>query len=193
MKMKYLAEGVERYKSRTAKIFILCCVIMFYISTITRTYTIGTSHILESLINLYSLFIIGLVGLHEFCRIVVFDYIVQNFKVISHRTGKGILFIMISFLYFPQSQGTRQNYSGYILFFSGIILILLDVKFSYDAKKTPYEIAMEKSKKKNELNIESNINDKVCYVNLDVSSSNQDSQNNKPPQSKNPYEIPEDF
>jgi hypothetical protein len=111
--------------------------------------------------------------------------LLENMKIITHYHGKGIVFILISVLYMSHSLGTQQNYSAYLMFAVGIILIAADYKF----------VAEDEEKK--EL-VKFNNNKGVMRVEITDGDSNRTEGDVKievPPKkvSTNPYDIPDDF
>jgi hypothetical protein len=134
-KVKKILSSIERNKSKVAKFLIICAVVKFFVSILYRIYSIKDSRtLLETTLNLYSLVIIGCVFLHEFLPCFLCQILVDNFKVISHYPGKGIIFILVSIIYMSHSLGNQQNYSAYLLFAVGIILIAADCKLVREDK-----------------------------------------------------------
>jgi hypothetical protein len=195
-KMKALLEGIERNKGKITKFFIVCAAVKFYISTIYLAYVIKDSKMIETFIDIYSIFIITLIVLHEFVSCIVFNFITENFKMITHNTGRGILLIMISFLYMPPTQALskQQNYSAVLLFSSGLILILLDIKIKSEDVKSAYELALERSLTSNSKNLKP-IGDNHIILDADIMEKKIEASPEIKPniKSTNPYDIPEDF
>lgn len=118
------------------------------------------------------------------------------------------LYCRISIIYFAPGLGEQQNYSAYLLLFTGIISIVLDCKFDREKKsilafpigteKVPYvredlESTSERDNKQTELNSkklelnpqsENNFNN--CTDGCNVVSTDT-------PIKSNPYDIPDDF
>jgi hypothetical protein len=172
VKVKQILNGIERNKSKISKFLIICVFINFLVSTLYRMYSIQDSRtLIETMINLYSSFIIVSIFLHEFLKCFLLSSIIENFKAITHLQGQGLLFTLVSFVYMSRTLGTQQNYSAYLLFFVGVVLIALDRKFTYEELK-------EEARKDVEVVV----------------------QNSQPEETKkevkvtnNPYDIPEDF
>jgi hypothetical protein len=176
VKVKEILSGIERNKSKISKFLIICASINFLISTLYRLYSSQDSRtLIETMINLYSLFIVVSIFLHEFLKCFLLTSIVDNFKAITHLQGQGLLFILVSLVYMSRSLGTQQNYSAYLLFFVGIILIALDRKLTYEELK---EERVSKPEKDVEIVVE-NITQEETKKEVKVTS--------------NPYDIPEDF
>lgn len=177
VKVKKILNGIERNKSKIAKFFIFCAFVNFLISTLYRMYSSQDSRtLIETMINIYSLFIVVSIFLHEFLKCFLINSIIENFKVITHFQGQGFLFILISFVYMSHALGTQQNYSAYLLFFVGIVLIALDRKLAYEELK---EESTSKQEKNVEIVIENQQSDDTTKREVKVTS--------------NPYDIPEDF
>jgi hypothetical protein len=192
-KVKAILTSIERNKGKILKFFILGAVIKFFASTVYRIYSVKESRTqIETTINIYSLLVIGLVFLHEFLPCFLFKSITDNFKMITHYSGKGALFILISIIFMSHTLDTQQNYSAYLLFTVGCILICADCKFYVQEERSPFEIAMERSKNKAEQYVE------TLSVNIENpieknSSNNSAELTNVKPITVNPYDIPDDF
>ncbi len=110
--------------------------------------------------------------------------------------------------------GAQQNYSSYFLFFAGIVLILVDYKCNGEEKKSPYQLAMEKSAQNKKMpsiiGIESSrgvmeITPRMETEKFDSNDQNESSgcqgrdtevevsQKVENVLSTNPYDIPDDF
>lgn len=184
-KVKLILTGIERYKDKIARCFIICAVIKFFSSTLYRIYSIQDSRTqLETIINVYSLFIIGAVFIHEFLKCLFLDVIKRNFGVFTHRQGQGFLFVLVSFIYMAKSLGVQQNYSAYLLFFVGIMLIISQFNFADQSQENdPFKRVIEECK--NEKNLQE--------VKIDVVDMNENSDRKEVAAASNPYDIPEDF
>ena len=132
-KVKNILTSLEKNKSKLAKFLILCAAIKFFTSTLYRVYSITDSRtLIETTINIYSMLIIGCIFLHEFFKCFLCTGLIQNMKLITHYQGQGTAFILVSFIYMSRSLDSQQNYSAYLLFFVGIMLIALNCKFVND-------------------------------------------------------------
>jgi hypothetical protein len=157
--MKSLLRGLDNNRGRIMKFFITCAFLEFFISTLYRTVEVKDSRTqIETIINIYSLLITILIVSHEFLACLLPKLLLENFKLITHYPGKGILFIMISLIYFSPTFGVQQNYSAYLLFFVGLICLFADCRkdeqfnlkvrdlelpvetVSMDKKSNPYDI-----------------------------------------------------
>jgi hypothetical protein len=119
------------------KFFITCAVLEFFISTFYRIVQVKDSRTqIETIINVYSLLLIGAIFIHETISCLIPRVLSENFKLITHYTGKGVLFIMVSFIYFSPSLGNQQNYSAYLLFFVGLICLFADCRVTTDPEAT---------------------------------------------------------
>lgn len=207
-KVKKLLTNLERVKAKIAKFVIVCAALKFFSSTLYRIYDVQDSRtLLETMINLYSLLIMSMILLHEFIKCFLCRAITDNFKVITHYRGKGFVFILLSFIYMAPSLGTQQNYSGYLLFFSGLVLILIDLKFETEKTLSPYEMAIERSKNRSQKSGEMDCLESAREtresnaVEVDSPSKNCCKNNNesigaieiKIQTPSNPYDIPDDF
>ena len=133
-KVKNILTSLGRNKGKIIRIFIFMAIIKFYISALYRLCEDKDSRKqLETTINIYSLFVLGIIFLHEFCNCLIPSFISDNFKMITHFSGKGILFILISIIFMNPLLGNQQNYSGYMLLCVGILSIFADLNF--DLKK----------------------------------------------------------
>ena len=181
-KVRNILSGIERKKSKVAKFFIICAVLEFFISTLYRIYSIQDSRtLIETTINVYSLLIVGSCFIHEFMKCLLCKSFIENFKIITHYQGKGIIFILISIIYMSHSLGNQQNYSAYLLFAVGLLLIAADCKFVQETEEV--SPALEKQV---EINIvpqysqrENNYEENKIEIPKKVAS--------------NPYDIPDDF
>lgn len=177
VKVKQILNGIERNKSKIAKFLIMCAVVNFLISTLYRLYSSQDSRtLIETMINMYSLFVVVSIFLYEFLKCFLFTSIIENFKAITHYQGQGLLLILISFIYMSRSLGAQQNYSAYLLFCVGIILIALDRNLAYEELKT--ESSKFQPEKDLEIVVETKI-DEPTSREVKVTS--------------NPYDIPDDF
>lgn len=199
-KVQQFLTGLERNKEKIAKFFITCAVLKFFSSTLYRIYSIQNSRTqIESTINVYSLFIVGFVFFHEFLKCLLCKAFTDNLKLLTHYKGKGIAFILISFIYMSQSMGNQQNYSAYLLFFVGIILLFVDCKFESEGeKKSPYELALERTKSKQQReSVEFEpIENHPSYAPTNGTDSSREIHTSieiPKKESTNPYDIPEDF
>jgi uncharacterized protein YacL len=200
-KVKQLLTSIEKNKGKMAKFFIACSLLKFVSSTLYRVYSTKDSRTqIETTINIYCLFIVGAIFLHEFLKCFLCRVLTDNMKVMTHYTGKGIIFILISLIYMSHSFGNQQNYSAYLLFFVGIILVVIDCKFDNEYEKTPYELAMERTKVNSQRSINNNLENEPEIV-IDVSNNRSDLIQEtkidvtpaKITPASNPYEIPDDF
>jgi hypothetical protein len=198
-KVKEILSRIERNKGKVAKFFIGCATLKFFSSTLYRIYSNRESRTqMEATINIYCLFLVALIFLHEFLKCFLCKSLTDNIKIITHYKGKGITFILTSLIYMSHSMGTQQNYSAYLLFFVGIILLFVDCKFDGEKDKSPYEMAMERSKVKSQRSM-TNLEMEPEIV-VEVDTENRDTQKvgmtseKKPIQvTSNPYDIPDDF
>jgi hypothetical protein len=200
-KVQQLLTRIERNKGKMAKFFIACALLKFFSSTFYRVYSNRDSRtLMETTINIYCLFIVGVIFLHEFLKCFLCRILTENMKVLTHYSGKGVTFILTSIIYMSHSFGTQQNLSAYLLFFVGIILIVIDCKFDNQNEKSPYEKAIERSKVRTQKTYNSNFETEPEIVISVTSNRSDNSQESKIeiPTSKitttsNPYDIPEDF
>jgi hypothetical protein len=124
---KSLLRGIDNNRGAIMKFFITCAFLEFFISTLYRIVQVKDSRTqIETIINLYSMLITTLIFIHEIMACLIPKLIVNNFNMITHYPGKGVLFIMISFIYFSPTLGVQQNYSAYLLFFVGVICLFAD-------------------------------------------------------------------
>jgi hypothetical protein len=127
--MKSLLRGLDNNRGKIMKFFITCVFFEFFISTLYRIVQVKDSRTqIETIINIYSLLITSLIVFHEFLACLIPKLLVENFNMITHYKGKGVLFIMISFIYFSPTFGVQQNYSAYLLFFVGVICMFADCR-----------------------------------------------------------------
>lgn len=196
-KVKEILSSLERNKGKITRVFIFCAIIKFFITAI---YSISSDTTLrkqlETTVTIYCLLILGIIFLHEFCNCLLPKPIEDNFKMITHFSGKGFIFILISILFMNPLLGNQQNYSGYMLLCVGILSVLADLKFDFNKTKIQELIANERlpphikqedlESQKNQMTLNSE--------NLDTQEVKiQVTQAEKPKADNNPYEIPEDF
>ena len=185
---------IDRNRIKIIKFFILCSTVKFIISLMYRLYTIKESRIqFESTTNLYSLFIICAIFLHEFIPCFLCDVVTENFKAITNYKGKGILFILVSVIYMSPSMDDQNNYSSYMLFLAGTILIIADRNRNSEISNphTGLEIyASNDNKASKDLCELSPITSGQRNGVLTVTVVNE---SNPPRKTLNPYEIPDDF
>lgn len=155
--IKTVLTTIEKKKNKIAKFLILCCGAEFCISTLYRIYDVKDSRKQEeTLINMYSFFFIIFICFHELFGCLVCRSLEDNMKVLTHYTGKGIITILLSFIYMSPSRGNQQNYSAILLFTCGIVCILAD--FNYNNSRSAFELAIERSKGFNSKNRLENFN-----------------------------------
>lgn len=208
-KVKAILRSLESYKDKIIKFFIICATIQFYSSTLYRIYDVKDSRTqIETTINLYSLIFVGLVFINEFFACILCNFITDNLKVITHHTGKGLVYIIISFIYMSPNLGSPQNYSAYLMFSFGLLLVFSQCLHEND-HKSPFELALERSKQKNFNNEETknNAEVKIDFIDRDDIKKEEESNNynyNEMNTSKgitqqdsekkfNPYDYPDDF
>jgi hypothetical protein len=127
--LKTILRGIDTRRKQILKFFITCAVLEFFISTLYRIVQVKDSRTqIESIINIYSLLLAGMIFLHEISECLIPKILTENFKMITHYPGKGILFIIVSFIYFSPTLGVQQNYSAYLLFFVGLICLFADCR-----------------------------------------------------------------
>jgi len=63
---------------------------------------------------------------------------IENFKLVTHYSGKGILYILISIIYFSPSLGNQQAYSAYLFLFVGILGLFADCKLDKENKNSNF-------------------------------------------------------
>jgi hypothetical protein len=102
-------------------------------------------------------------------------------KILTNYTGKGIINILVSFIYMSPSRGTQQNYSAILLFACGIVCIIADYKPSNP--KTAFELAIERSKGKRTSINEEPMKSEIKIEIVDNTTKKVD----------NPYDVLEDF
>ncbi len=139
--------------------------------------------LMETSVNIYSLLILGCVFLQEFMKCFLCDNLVENFKIITHYSGKGLIFILISFIFMSHQLGIQQNYSAYLLFSVGILLIASDCKLVSNDENS------NKIGNSNKIEIEVL---KICDTEMNKSLDDFDVKPSKK-NSANPYDAPEDF
>lgn len=189
-KVKQILTSIERNKNKIAKFLIICAFLQFFCTTFYRIYSNTASRTLvETMINIYALLIVGCIFLHEFMRCFLCRSLVDNMKIMTHHMGQGITFILISFIYMSHTLGAQQNYSAYLLFFVGVLLIAADCKFTVDLldeEKNPFQDSPKKSVQIAEMNTvtDSNTEEQPQHIKLEVST---------PKSTSNPYDIPDDF
>jgi len=192
-KVQEFISSLERNKGKIMRIFIFCSIIKFFITAIYRISEDQTVRKqLETTVNIYSLFILGIIFLYEFCNCLVPNFIVENFKIITNFTGKGIIFILISIIFMNPLLGNQQNYSGYMLLCVGILSIIADFKLDLNKieikkllkleEQTPKMIQIDIENDKNH----SNSDNFTREVKIEISETEK-------PKIDNPYDIPEDF
>ena len=145
---------------------------------------------LETVITIYSLLILGMIMMHEFCACCIPNSLKENFKIITFLSGKGIIFILISILFLNPLLGNQQEYSAYLLLSVGILCILADFKFDKNEEKDLLKTEI-KSGKINAVTLDSNRNEN--NADMDVVVDISDTIESKPVESNNPYDIPDDF
>lgn len=185
---------IDRNRKRIIKFFILCSTVKFIISLMYRLYTIKESRTqFESTTNLYSLFIVCAIFLHEFIPCFMCDVVTENFKAITNYKGKGILFILVSIIYMSPSMDDQNNYSSYLLFLAGTILLIADRNRNSDNSNQPISsgnFASNDNKASNDLCESSPI---TSGQRTGVISINLVNDSTPPKKTLNPYEIPDDF
>lgn len=189
-KVKNILSSLGRNKGKIMKFLTFCSIIKFYISAINHIFDNKKDNRmqLEITINVYSLLILGMVFLNDFCNCFIPTIIVENFKLMTHFTGKGIIFILISIIFMNPMLGNQQNFSAYLLFCVGILSILTDLKFENKINKNNNLLTNEKiSKDILDVDLENGLNE----VNNKVM--NTETVEVKNGKVDNPYEIPEDF
>lgn len=196
-KIQVILSSLERNKGKIMRIFIFSAIIKFYISAIYRIYSDqDTRKQLETTINIYSLIILGVIFLNEFCKCLLPKFIVENFKMITHFTGKGIIFILISIIFMNPLLGNQQNYSGYMLFCVGILSILTDFKLEMSKSNLNQLIKLEKESPRIMLtdiengNVHTSSNAENLTQEVKIEFSETCANKAKV---DNPYDIPEDF
>jgi hypothetical protein len=119
--------------------------------------------------------------------------VTENFKALTNYTGKGILFILVSIIYMSPCMDDQQNYSSYLLFVAGIILIVADrreISGNPNVQKASENNVSNHNKINNDLYESSPITNEHRNVVLTVS---VESDATPPKKTVNPYEIPDDF
>jgi hypothetical protein len=188
--IKTLLTRMEQNKGKIMKFFIVCAIINFFTSvSYSAYYETHEGAALVTTVNFYSLLILCLIAIHEFLPCILPKIIERNFSIITHYPGKGLLLMLISVFYVSGVFSRQQNYSAFLLFFIGIILIFGEFEFKLRSSKTLYEQAMELSKSKGESSsrIERGENERIYE---------ETSPNNVPIVNEkkiNPYDIPDDF
>ncbi len=196
-KVKDILSSIERNKGKIMRIFIFCSILKFYISAIYRIYEDNDSRKqLETNVNIYALFVLGIVFFHEFLNCLVPKFIIENFKMITHFSGKGIIFIFISIIFMNPLLGNQQNYSGYMLLCVGILSIIADFKLDLSKKDFHNLLTTEKQTERIIDLYAENDTKNVQITNSDnfvheVKVKNTESA--KPKLADNPYDIPDDF
>lgn len=194
--LKAIFSSIDRNKNKILKFLILCSAIKFIFSLLYRICSNKDSRTqFESMINIYSLFLIGLVLIQEFLSCFVPNMIQDNFKVIRHNRGKGIIFILISMIYMSPTLDDQQHYSAYCLFSVGILLLVLnrgEIPSVTQIKKVPVEIHKGLSVQKSEFSqVESKgTENDDKNVNIWVERCDNGMESKK---TANPYDIPDDF
>ena len=169
--MKNFLKQIEKNKGKIMKFLISCAAIEFIISTLYRIVNVKDSRTqVETIINIYSVFFVFIIFLHEICSCLILKSITENLKIITHYRGKGIVFILLSMIYFSPSLGNQQNYSASLLFSVGIVSFFAEIQFNKDS-----------------MNLDENVEIKAteeCINNTTVLNVEKKS---------NPYDIPDDF
>ena len=191
-KVKKILSTLERYKGKIMKVMIFGTIVKFYISAL---YRMGEGQEqrkqLETVITIYSLLILGMILIHEFFACCLPSLVVNNFKIITYLTGKGVIFILISILFLNPLLGNQQVYSAYLLLSVGILCILADFNFDKNEEKNLIKGEI-KSHKITPLPSESERCNKDDVV-IEFSSTENESKESKTVENNNPYDIPDDF
>lgn len=191
--MKTVWTTIEKKKDKIAKFFILCAGAEFFISTLWRIINVKDSRQQEeTLINIYSMFFVTLICFHELFNCLLCSKIEANLLLLTHYTGKGVVFSFISFIYMSPSRGIQQNYSAILMFACAVICFLADFKVKHT--KSAFELAVERSKFTQEMN-SGTINGDCIDVNNEISSKEIkiDVSDNNTKKADNPYDVLEDF
>jgi hypothetical protein len=191
VKVKKILSTLEKYKGKVIKFLIFGAIVKFYISTL---YRIGEEQSqrkqLETVISIYSLLILGIIMIHEFFACCIPNFLIENFKMLTNLTGKGLIFILISILFLNPLLGNQQVYSAYFLLSVGILSIIADLKFEKNEEKNLLKKEI-KSHKISSIPLES----ERCesYNNKDAIMDINETKESKPVENNNPYDIPDDF
>jgi hypothetical protein len=170
--MKKLLRRLENNKGKIMKFLISCAAIEFNVSTFYRIYNVVDSRTqIETIINIYSIFFVLIIFTQEIFNCLVPKIITDNLSIITHYKGKGILYILISFIYYSPSLGKQQNYSAYLLFSVGLVCLFADIRFD----KT--ELVEEVKEVQNKTLEDASQPSKLIVQKIN----------------DNPYDIPEDF
>jgi hypothetical protein len=117
-------------------------------------------------------------------------------KIITHYRGKGILFILISMIYTSPTMDDQQNYSAYLLFIVGVVLMFVNSEKNICKSNSPAMSAQE---------IKINVNKTGDNMAADLTPSSNHIPANyltvhslkeediTPKKTLNPYDIPDDF
>jgi hypothetical protein len=171
--MKNLLRRLENNKGKIMKFLISCASLEFIVSTFYRIYNVIDSRTqIETIIKLSSMFFVFIVFTHEVLNCLVPKFIVDNLKLITHYKGKGIIYMLISFIYYSPSLGKQQNYSAYLLFSVGLVCLFADIKFDNE------DIVNEELKE---------------VQNKTLEEATQPTKFTIEKKADNPYDIPEDF
>ena len=191
-KFQSLLKCLDNNNDMIMKILFFIIITKTYISTIYRMHRhINSRTQIETTINIYCLFILAIIFLNEFFKCLMPEIIIDNLKLISNYSGKGIIFLMLSIIYVSPDVGIHQNISGYCLLTMGIICLLADVnwgKKNDKNEKSKLKEVKNNENKNTEINIINNTESNEMEINF-----NQYTRENQGAKVNNPYEIPEDF
>lgn len=159
-----------------------------------------------------------LIFFSEFCSCFIIKSLIENFKLVTHYSGKGILYILISIIYLSPSLGNQQSYSAYLFLFVGIVGLFADCKldkenknskfiqpFPPGTKKVPYvrdDLAITSERQDYGADVEIKIETSIktdTTTNSGVSPEKSQVDNlyvktaSQDKRSANPYDIPDDF
>jgi hypothetical protein len=119
-------EFFKKNRIRLVKIFITVIVFYFLASSLMKLISDFSSNYCITIIQLYSILLIICNFLSEFSPYVLHNYLLYIFPFLSNYFGRGVVYILIGFLFISPSPENHMKSAGWAIIITGVICIWLN-------------------------------------------------------------------